>query len=182
MHYSTIITVDIPPIEEEDWKANEEIQNSIVELKKEISETKDDILLNILLREAMEKATTFSREVSDKVSDKMERYCSNTDNLDYLEFEDLTEGLTKEYNAGGTLCIQFPNGLIVPRFSRQVCGKYTVEDGKVYQKNFGPFKQKKRTKKSRRLKVLEDYPFQKLYKSYEQFVEDYYGYPYFEEH
>ena len=53
MHYSTIITVDIPPIEEEDWKTNEEIQNSIVELKKEISETKDDILLNILLREAM---------------------------------------------------------------------------------------------------------------------------------
>ncbi len=87
----------------------------------------------------------------------------------------MTEDAKNQYE-DGTDCIKFPDGTIKPAY--YLSNKFYILDGLVYQKNFGKLKQRKRSKKAKRMIVLPNYPFKKLYKTFELFAEDYCGYTY----
>lgn len=183
MHYSTIISLDIPEIENEDLEINEQIKGTIKEIERKIKNGDDSVMLKVMLGDYKEMSTSFSRAVSGKTEYKMGRYYENTEKPEYLEFVDMTEDLTYEYNNDCiSTCFKFPNGLIHNRYSPEFYQKYCFEDGRVYQSDYGPGKSKKRTKKSKRIKVLNDYPFKKIYKTFDDYVEQYCGYQFYEEH
>lgn len=183
MHYSTIISLDIPEIENEDLEINEQIKGTIKDIERKIKNGDDNVMLQIMLEDYKGLTTTFAREVSGKAEYKLERYCENTENPEYLEFVDMTEDLTYEYNNGCiSTCFKFPNGLIHNRYSPEFYQKFCFEDGKVYQSNYGPGKSKRRTKKSKRIQVLNDYPINKIYKTFDDYVINYCGYQFYEEH
>lgn len=181
MHFSTIVSVDIPQIENEELSVDEQIRNTIDDFKKKIQNGDDNIMLQLILGEAISNSTAFSREVNSEVGSKLERYFDNTDDPKYIEFEDLTDELTSQYKKDTVQCVKFPNGLLHTVYDHEFYRKYCVKDGKVYKKSYGPYRQKKRTKKSKRIKVLADYPFNKMYKSFDEFVEKYHGYSFYEE-
>ena len=78
-------------------------------------------------------------------------------------------------------CIKLPNGKIVPIHHYQLYGKFIVRDGLVYKKNFGQLKHEKRNKQAKKMKVIPDMPYKKLYKTLGEFAEEEKGMGYDEE-
>lgn len=101
--------------------------------------------------------------------DDLDRYWEQTENKDYLEFMDKTKELTEEYN-GRVTAIKLPNGIIVEACNSRFTTLYKLKDNMVYRKFFEKNKVDKRTKKCQQYKVLEKYPVQKLYKSFDEFA------------
>lgn len=106
---------------------------------------------------------------SSYLYDDLDRYCEQTENEDYLEFEDKTEELKEEYE-GTVTGIRFPNGLVVEDCDSRFTALYKVKDNKVYRKWFGKNKIDKITKKCKKHKVLDKYPAKKIYKTFDEFA------------
>lgn len=181
MHYSTIISLDIPEFETKKLEMDLMAYTATEEFKKRKSDGDDNVILEPMSVNAIERLYAFNREILWRAYDKLERYYEGTDNPDYLEFADFTEELEKQYQNETVLCVKLPNGLIYPAPFYEFGKKYCVKDGKVYKKSYGPNKVNKRTKKSKRIKVYEDYPFNKLFRTFKEFADDFYGYLYNEE-
>ena len=106
---------------------------------------------------------------SGYIYDNLERYCEQTEDEEYLEFEDKTEELKEEYD-GEVTAIKLPNGLIVEDSDSRFTKLYKLKNGNVYRKWFGKGKIDKRTKKCKKYKVLEKYPTNKIYKTFDEFA------------
>ncbi|MDO5123099.1 MAG: hypothetical protein Q4D44_00350 [Eubacteriales bacterium] len=104
------------------------------------------------------------------IREKMERFNCCTEDKRYLVFEDRTEEFLADYNKHVT-CVRLPDGRIVEENSRPLWGRFIVKDGLVYQKDFGPLHHPKRSKRAKKMKVLPDYPRRKMYKSFEDYLE-----------
>ncbi len=138
-------------------------------------------MLDIYQSEIKMHSTVFSSRMAEEVDTTMEPFYSETDNLDYLEFEDKTEEYRDEYENETVNLVRFPNGTCLTGCQYAVCHKYEIVDGKLYERNCGPLHHRKRTKMCRRMQVIENVPYSKVYRSFEEFVEEEYGTPYFEE-
>lgn len=57
----------------------------------------------------------------------------------------------------------------------EMSGKFVVKNGLLYQKEFGPLKHEKRSKKAKRMTFLPNYPFKKRYKTFQDYADDYCG-------
>ena len=57
-----------------------------------------------------------------------------------------------------------------------------IRNGKVFQREAGPLKHEKRTKRAKRMRALPDYPRKKLYASFADYAENGRGFSYDEEH
>ena len=53
--------------------------------------------------------------------------------------------------------------------------RYELHDGKVYRRSFGPLHHRKQTKKSKKYLALPNYPFQKLFPTFDAFMTEYWG-------
>ena len=175
MHYSTLVTVDIEPcIEDEKRKAEaQELLQEIENQKKENPE--HHIMLDIYQSEIKMRSTVFSSRMAEEVDAAMEPFYSETDNPDYLEFEDKTEEYRGEYENGTVNLVRFPNGTVLTERQYAVWHKYEIVDGRLYERNWGPLHHRKRTKMCRRIQVIENVPYSKVYQSFEEFVEKEYG-------
>lgn len=181
MHYSTLVTVDIEPCKE-DEKRKAEAQELLQEIENQKKENPEHhIMLDIYQSEIKMRSTVFSSRMAEEVDAAMEPFYSETDNPDYLEFEDKTEEYRGEYENETVNLVRFPNGTVLTERQYAVWHKYEIVDGRLYERNWGPLHHRKRTKMCRRIQVIENVPYSKVYQSFEEFVEKEYGTPYFEE-
>lgn len=177
MHYLTLVTVDFPKVEcepEEDKRIFEQIEA----LKADNTE-KHSYLSDFYLQYFNSISNAFGRRVDSEIFMALEPYNEQTEDPDYLEFEDYTEELREEYESGSVDCIKLPESKIVSIDNQRVWNKFIVgDDGKVYQKEFGPLKHPKRSKRAKQMKAIKNYPYCKLYKTFDEFVqrERYYDY------
>lgn len=116
-----------------------------------------------------------------KIAEIMDFYAEEPVNPEYLSFNDYTEDLRKDYESTVD-CIRLPQGKIVEASSYPLRCRFVVRDGKVFQREAGPLKHEKRTKKARRMKVLPDYPRKKLYADFKEYAGKIRGFSYNEEH
>jgi len=148
MHFSILMTVQTPELEPNPI-VDMFIEQRVEKLKSEHKETKRDIWRDWAIDYLNGMRTEFSRCVMGQVYDKMAPYCEQTDNPEFLEFEDHTEELKEEYE-GNADCIKLSDGRILPADDWFFYNKFVIhEDGKVYQQNFGQLKQDKRSKKAK---------------------------------
>lgn len=181
MHYATLVTVDIESSEEDTVRVAgaKKLIQEIEEKKKEHPE--HHIVLDIYQSEIRMRSTVFSSRMADEVDAVMEPFYSDTDNPDYLVFEDKTEEYREAYENETVNLVRFPNGMVLTERQYAVWHKYEIVDGRLYERNWGPLHHRKRTKMCRRMQVAENVPYSKVYQSFEEFVEEVYGTPYFEE-
>ena len=92
----------------------------------------------------------------DNLYDYLERFCEQTEDIDYLEFCDETEDYKCEYERKKPF-IRMLNGSIVEATDYRFTKLYTFKDGKVYKNEFGKDKKNKRTKKAKKMKVLPEF-------------------------
>jgi hypothetical protein len=101
----------------------------------------------------------------------MEPYSAETTKPEYLEFYGVEDDERENYESGTENCVRLPNGIVCTQYDSRFSRRFVVADGKAYQRNFGPLKHNKRTKKAKRITVLPDYPRNKQYKSFSDYLE-----------
>lgn len=172
MHFKTLVAVEVPKLEENPI-ADLFIEKQIELLKEKQKENKKkrNVLSDINMRHLNGLRTEFARCVMALMYDKMEPYNEQTDNPKFLQFEDITEELKQEYEEC-TNCIKLPDGRILPENNWFFRHKFVIhEDGKVYQRHYGQLKNDKRSKKAKKMTAILNYPYKKLYKTFEEFAE-----------
>lgn len=174
MHFVTLMKFSLEH-QEPDAKTDAEILAKIEELKKG-TEDKNSWLRSFHIERLTSYLTPFSRAVSRRVDNMMEPYNQNTEDPDYLEFDDRTEEITEEYEDGKPDCIRLPEGTVLEADDHRFWGKFVIEDGKVFQCKTGQLKHGMRTKKAKKMKPLFKYPRKKVYKSLEQYAVEHEGY------
>lgn len=181
MHYATLVTVEIEPCEEDMVRAigARSLIQEIEEQKKENPE--HHIMLDIYQSEVKMRSTVFSSRMAEEVDTVMEPFYCETDNPDYLEFEDKTEEYREAYENETVNLIRFPNGTVLTEHQYAVYCKYEIVDGRLYERDWGPLHHRKRTKKCKRMQVMENVPYYRVYQTFEEFVEERYGTSYYEE-
>ncbi len=181
MHYATLVTVEIEACDEDMARVTgaRSIIQEIEEQKKE--NPGHHTILDIYRSEVKVRSTAFSSKMADEVDAAMEPFYSDTDNPKYLEFEDKTENYRKRYETEKVNLVRFPNGTVLTVRQSAVWHKYEIVDGRLYEKNWGPLHHRKRTKMCKRMQVMENVPYCKFYRTFEEFVEKEYGTPYYEE-
>lgn len=181
MHYATLVTVEIEPTVE-DMDRVIEAEKLIQEMEEQKKKNpKHHIMLDIYQSEVKMRSTVFSSQMAEEVDTVMEPFYCETDNPDYLEFEDKTEEYLEAYKNETVNLVRFPNGTVLTDHQYAVYYKYEIVDGRLYERDWGPLHHRKRTKRCKRMQVMENVPYYKVYQTFEEFVEEEYGTPYFEE-
>lgn len=163
---------------EENCEENMRYAEQIAEVKEKLAQDPESFALRFLLKRLQSKASTLERSAECEIDELMAPFCEGTDDPAYLEFEDRTDDLRRDYETDKINCVRFPDGTVVPEYSRLVCEKYLIKDGKVFQKKAGHLGHEKRTKKAKKMRAFMGYPVKKLYPSLKQYAEDYCGYTY----
>lgn len=174
MHFLALATLEIPHIQE-DKERDSQIAEALEELRIQKQTNTKNFMLDIAIERCHNLQSAFSRAVDSGICDMMYPYCESIEDPEYLEFDDRTEILREEYES--TIdCIKLPQGIIVEQYGFPLYGKFIIRDGKVFQRNAGPIHHEKRTKKAKRMVALPNYPRKKLYKSFEEYAEERYGF------
>lgn len=180
MHHLMITSIEIPSLVE-DVEKNEEIARQKASLK-ELSphNIADRVISKLLIERCNNLRDTFSRAVNDATANFLERFDYQTDNPDYLEFEDMTADMQEEFQS--TIeCVKLPDGRITPVHEIKAHKQYVIRNGLVYQCNAGSAKQERRTKSAKRMKALPNYPICKLYSSFDEYARKHWGLQYYSE-
>lgn len=91
------------------------------------------------------------------------------------EFEDETEAAIREYETKRDDFVRLLNGRIVPIYNYGFSKDYVVKDGLICKRRFGPLQREKRTKKAKKMQLLLDCPFKKVYPAFVDYVLQYVG-------
>lgn len=174
-HFVTLVNFYMPKLEE-NCEENMRYAEQIAEVKEKLAQDPESFALRFLLKRLQSKASTLERSAECEIDELMAPFCEGTDDPAYLEFEDRTDDLRRDYETDKINCVRFPDGTVVPEYSRLVCEKYLIKDGKVFQKKAGHLGHEKRTKKAKKMRAFMGYPVKKLYPSLRQYAEDYCGY------
>lgn len=177
MHFTLLTAVSVPPFHT-NKKEDNEIAASLRELEIQLSsipkEKRDEIWQIEWKRDRLRQfATTFARDVDNAVWEEMAPFAAEADE-EYLKFYNETEELTCQYETGGTDCILHPDGKIESLYANR---DFRAENGKLILS----CNSRKTEKDLRQLKLLQNYPNKKLYKSYSEMADDH-GYYYDEDH
>ena len=174
-HFVTLVNFYMPKLEE-NCEENMRYAEQIAEVKEKLAQDPESFALRFLLKRLQSKASTRERSAEREIDELMAPFCEGTDDPAYLEFEDRTDDLRRDFETDKINCVRFPDGTVVPEYSRLVCEKYLIRDGKVFQKKAGRLGHEKRTKKAKKMRAFMGYPVKKLYPSLKQYAEDYCGY------
>ena len=170
MHYFTLARVNVEKVDE-DEEQNLETIKMLKELKKKVDADKNNIPLRICYEERAPLISNFARNVDSEVYHLMEPYYEQTDDPEYLEFYDQTQEFREDYNNKKLDCFKLSNGAITTYLSN-----FTIINGFVYERKTDSKTHKiiyKRSKKARKIKVLSDYPINKVFKTFSEYAEDY---------
>jgi hypothetical protein len=163
-HFVTLVNFYMPKLEE-NCEENMRYAEQIAEVKEKLAQDPESFALRFLLKRLQSKASTLERSAECEIDELMAPFCEGTDDPAYLEFEDRTDDLRQDYETDKINCIRFPDGTVVPEYSRLVCEKYLIRDDKVFQKKAGHLGHEKRTKKAKKMRAFMGYPVKKLYPS-----------------
>ena len=170
MHFLSLVTLEIPEVQE-DKETDRQVAETLDKMRIQKESTEKNIYLDIMIERFRGLHSSFSRTVNNCVSDLLYPYCESIEDPAYLEFYDRTDKLHEEYE-GTTDCIKLAQGTIVGAYSYPYYSRFTIHDGKVFQKDAGPLHHEKRTKKAKRMKALPDYPRKKLYRDFNDYAEN----------
>lgn len=170
MHFLSLVTLEIPEVQE-DKETDRQVAETLDKMRIQKESTEKNIYLDIMIERFRGLHSSFSRTVDNCVSDLLYPYCESIEDPAYLEFYDRTDKLHEEYE-GTTDCIKLAQGTIVGAYSYPYYSRFTIRDGKVFQKDAGPLHHEKRTKKAKRMKALPDYPRKKLYRDFNDYAEN----------
>lgn len=167
MHFVTLATVELPHIEED-----EELNAKIAEKAENLKEqAKTDYMAGFYYRQIQSKLSSFSRAVDDALFNVMEPFWLNTENPEYLEFDDYTDEVEDEYHSDSMTCVRLPEGRVVPTGSHEFYAKFTLENGIVQERGVGRLHHPKRTHKAKKLHLLKNYPIRKVFPSIKDYAE-----------
>ena len=168
MHYATLATVEIPHIKEE-----EEL-NAIIAVAENTLEAQSDsdFMNEYFLRKIQSLRTGFSRALSKAVDEVMDPFCEDTDDPQYLEFDDYTDEVEDLYDSDTRTCVRLPEGRVILAGSHEFRSKFTLEGGMIREINAGRLHSPKRTHKAKKLTLLRDYPVRKLYPAIKDYAEE----------
>lgn len=113
--------------------------------------------------------------VEGMVSGLLAPYNENSTDIAHMEFDDRTDEGRKTYEQGGADCVRTPDGRVIPCVNYEFSRRYELHDGKVYRWRFGRLHHRKQTKKTRKYTPLPNYPFKKLYPTFETFMTEHWG-------
>lgn len=102
-------------------------------------------------------------------------YNENNTDIAHMEFDDHTDEGHTAYEQSGVDCVRTPDGRIITCHCYEFSRRYELHDGKVYRRSFGPLHHRKQTKKSKKYLALPNYPFQKLFPTFDAFMTEYWG-------
>lgn len=151
MHFKTLVTVNMPTVEE-DPHENAAVVQSIELLQARKDDLAKDIMAELTLCSLMGRTTNFARQLVGAVEEVMTPYSTEPPE-EYKEFADMTEELKADY-AKSVDCLKLPNGKIVECGSYPYFSKYSIVDGKVSQNKVGHLHHTRRTKQSRKIQYL----------------------------
>ena len=117
MHFKTLVTVNMPTVEE-DPHENAAVEQSIELLQARKDDLAKDIMAELTLCSLMGRTTNFARQLVGAVEEVMTPYSTEPPE-EYKEFADMTEELKADY-AKSVDCLKLPNGKIVE------CGSYRI--------------------------------------------------------
>ena len=163
-HFVTLVNFYMPKLEE-NCEENMRYAEQIAEVKEKLAQDPESFALRFLLKRLQSKASTLERSAECEIDELMAPFCEGTDDPAYLEFEDRTDDLRRDYETDKINCVRFPDGTVVPEYNRLVYEKYLIKDGKVFQKKAGHLGHEKRTKKAKKTRAFMGYPVKKLYPS-----------------
>ena len=171
MHFRSMLFVELPAVQkDEQWE--QQVQEKMVEIKAQHpGKIAEKVLLEVTLGALSNIRTTFGRELTEVIHKTMARFVYETDDPELLEFEDRTDEYLEGFNKK-IVCVSMPDGRILATDDYDFMKDFKIQDGKVFQKKDGKLK---RTITARRMRVLPEYPRSKLYKSFDEYVEDYGG-------
>ena len=152
-HFVTLVNFYMPKLEE-NCEENMRYAEQIAEVKEKLTQDPESFALRFLLKRLQSKASTLERSAECEIDELMAPFCEGTDDPAYLEFEDRTDDLRRDYETDKINCVRFPDGTVVPEYSRLVCEKYLIRDGKVFQKKAGRLGHEKRTKKAKKMRAF----------------------------
>lgn len=171
MHYRSMLFVELPAVQKDpQWE--QQVQERMEEVKAQHpGKIAEKVLLELQLGMLSNVRTTFGRELTEVIHKTMARFVYETDDPALLEFEDRTDEYLEGFNKK-IVCVSMPDGRILAADDYDFMKDFKIQDGKVFQKKDGKLK---RTITARRMRVLPEYPRSKLYKSFDEYVEDYGG-------
>lgn len=170
MHFITLISVDIPTVEKNP-EENTRIQEIIMELEKEQETNPKGFMTKFNLARFRGLSSEFARAVYNAVDAKMEPYCFDTEDPEYVEFCDETEELQHQYKTRTCDCIRLPDGRIAELGDSVLRYRFDIRGNKVYQKKYGMLKKEKRSHKAKKMKAMPNYPVKKLYKTFKEYAD-----------
>ena len=135
----------------------------------------DKVKLDTLDSAMVNEQIQFENTVENIVLDRMYPYWENIEDTAYLEFNDCTAQCKEEYATGGEEQVQLLNGQRVSIYDSRFSDTYEVFEGKIYKRTFGPLHHRKRTKKTKRMKLAK-IPFRVQYSDYREYAEEYWGF------
>lgn len=113
--------------------------------------------------------------VDNYVACLLARYDENTTVTSFMEFDDQTEEGHKAYMQDGVDCVRTPDGRIITSSNYEFCRRYDLYEGRVYRHDYGPLHHRKLTPKAKKYRGLPNYPFRKLYSTFDAFMTEYWG-------
>lgn len=134
-----------------------------------------NILTAVALPELENSLVPLEDTVERLVFETMDPYGMYTENPEHLVFCAYEEGEDGAYETGTMDCVRLPDGSIVCEFDRRFSGRYEIFEGKAYQKESGPLRHRKRTKRAKKFLPLPEYPLKKLYLTFQMYMEQYLG-------
>lgn len=178
MHFKTLVTVNMPTVEE-DPHENAAVEQSIELLQARKDDLVKDIMAELTLCSLMGRTTNFARQLVGAVEEVMTPYSTEPPE-EYKEFADMTEEPESRLRKVRRL-------LETSKRKDRRMRKLPVFQQVQHYRREGQSKQRsvlhhaRRTKQSRKIQYLPNCPRQKVYKTFEKYAEDYRGYEYNEE-
>ena len=108
-HFVTLVNFYMPKLEE-NCEENMRYAEQIAEVKEKLAQDPESFALRFLLKRLQSKASTLERSAECEIDELMAPFCEGTDDPAYLEFEDRTDDLRRDYETGKINCVRFPDG------------------------------------------------------------------------
>ena len=155
MHFKTLVTVNMPTVEE-DPHENAAVVQSIELLQARKDDLAKDIMAELTLCSLMGRTTNFARQLVGAVEEVMTPYSTEPPE-EYKEFADMTEELKADY-AKSVDCLKLPNGKIVECGSYPYFSKYSISIIPDARSNPGKYSTCRIVLGRRRIRPLKNMP------------------------
>lgn len=110
-HFVTLVNFYMPKLEE-NCEENMRYAEQIAEVKEKLTQDPESFALRFLLKRLQSKASTLERSAECEIDELMAPFCEGTDDPAYLEFEDRTDDLRRDYETDKINCVRFPDGTV----------------------------------------------------------------------